>query len=86
MTTANEHHSLNDSFSIVVSCKNQIEIDKLWNYFTEEGEESQCGWCSDKFGLRLQIIPENFGELMSLPNSWEIMMNQKKIIIEEYLS
>lgn len=84
MSTANEHNKFNDTFAIMLNCKDQEEIDKFWNYFTKDGSESMCGWCIDKFGLRWQVIPENLNELMSLPNSWEIMMKQKKIIISEY--
>lgn len=84
MNTKNKHHDLNDAISFIINCENQNEIDKFWNYFTLEGEESQCGWCIDKFGLRFQIIPNNLDELMKTPNSWDIMMNQKKIIISEY--
>jgi predicted 3-demethylubiquinone-9 3-methyltransferase (glyoxalase superfamily) len=84
MCTENIHHSFNDSISFTIYCKNQREIDKYWSYFTSEGEESQCGWCIDKYGLRWQVIPENLSELMSNPNSWEVMMSQKKITIKEY--
>lgn len=85
MTTAIEHHTFNDTFAIMIHCKDQAEIDKYWNYFTQEGKESMCGWCMDKFGLRWQIIPENLGELMSKPNAWQVMSKQKKIVIKEYL-
>jgi len=85
MTTANEHHPLNDAMSFMINCEDQNEIDKYWNYFTQEGEESQCGWCIDKYGLRWQVLPKNFDELMGKPNSFEVMMQQKKIVIEEYL-
>lgn len=85
MNTVNAHHLLNDAISFIINCHDQIEIDKFWNYFTAEGEESQCGWCIDKFGLRFQIVPENLEELMTRENAWEIMMGQKKIIISEYL-
>ena len=85
MSTAKEHHPLNDAMSLVINCEDQNEIDKYWNYFTREGEQSQCGWCIDKYGLRWQMLPKNFGELMSKPNSFEVMMKQKKIVIEEYL-
>ncbi|HRZ96594.1 MAG TPA: VOC family protein [Paludibacter sp.] len=84
MVSEIEHHPLNDAFSLTIICDNQTEIDKYWNYFTHEGEESQCGWCIDKYNLRWQIIPKNLNELMSKPNGWEVMMNQKKIVIEEY--
>jgi predicted 3-demethylubiquinone-9 3-methyltransferase (glyoxalase superfamily) len=85
MATAREHHQLNDSISFMISCDDQNEIDKYWNYFTREGAESQCGWCIDKYGLRWQVLPYNLGELMSRPNSFKIMMGQKKIVIKEYL-
>jgi len=85
MTTAIEHHKFNDAFAIMIHCDNQTEIDKYWNYFTKEGEESMCGWCMDKFGLRWQIIPKNLDELMSKPNAGQVMMKQRKIVIDEYL-
>jgi predicted 3-demethylubiquinone-9 3-methyltransferase (glyoxalase superfamily) len=84
MSTAIEHHKFNDTFAIIINCNGQAEIDKYWDYFTKEGEESQCGWCMDKFGLRWQIIPANMGELMSKPNANAVMMKQTKIIIAEY--
>jgi predicted 3-demethylubiquinone-9 3-methyltransferase (glyoxalase superfamily) len=84
MNTAQEHHKMNDSFALMINCADQAEIDKYWNYFTKEGVESQCGWCVDKYGLRWQIIPANFGDLMKRPNAWQVMMGQKKIVIEEY--
>jgi len=84
MNTEKAHHVMNDSFALMIGCDGQEEIDKYWNYFTKEGKESQCGWCVDKYGLRWQIIPNNFGELMSKPNSWEVMMKQTKIVVGEY--
>ncbi|MCX6264425.1 MAG: VOC family protein [Bacteroidetes bacterium] len=85
MSTANPHHLFNDALAFAINCKDQDEIDKFWNYFTQDGKEVQCGCCIDKFGLRWQVLPENLGLLMSKPNSFEIMMKQKKIIIEAYL-
>ena len=85
MCTEKEHHQFNDALALIINCENQKEIDKFWNYFTNDGKESQCGWCIDKYGLRWQVLPENLGELMSKPNSWKVMMSQKKIVIEEYL-
>jgi len=85
MSTAEVHHEFNDAVSFTIICEDQGEIDKYWNYFTSEGQQSQCGWCQDKFGLRWQVIPVNFGELMSKPNAWGVMMKQRKIVIDEYL-
>lgn len=85
MVTAKEHHALNDAISLIINCENQNEIDKFWNYFTQEGEESVCGWCIDKYGLRWQIVPHNLSELMAYPGAFDVMMKQKKIIISEYI-
>jgi predicted 3-demethylubiquinone-9 3-methyltransferase (glyoxalase superfamily) len=85
MCTEIEHNSLNDAVSFMINCDDQNEIDHFWDYFTKEGKASQCGWCIDKYGLRWQIIPKSLGTLMSKPNSFEVMMKQTKIIIEEYL-
>jgi predicted 3-demethylubiquinone-9 3-methyltransferase (glyoxalase superfamily) len=85
MCTEDEHHPLNDAISLMINCDDQKEIDRFWDYFTREGKESQCGWCFDKYGLRWQVIPKNLGELMSKPNSFDILMKQGKIVIDEYL-
>ncbi len=85
IATAQLHHSFNDAISLVLTCEDQQEIDRYWNYFTEEGEESQCGWCQDKFGLRWQIIPNNLSILLQKPNGFSVMMSQKRIVIEDYL-
>ncbi|MFZ4414116.1 MAG: VOC family protein [Bacteroidales bacterium] len=86
MSTEKEHHQFNDALSFTIYCQDQEEIDKFWNYFTLDGEESQCGWCNDKYGLRWQVLPKNLEELMSKSNSWKVMMSQRKIVIEEYLT
>jgi len=57
MNTAEVHNQFNGSMSFVITCENQEEIDTYWHYFINEGEESQCGWCIDKFGIRFQTIP-----------------------------
>lgn len=59
MDSAHEHQfSFTEGVSLLVDCKNQEEIDYYWNAFTKDGgEESQCGWCKDKFGVSWQIAP-----------------------------
>ena len=58
----------NRSFSIVVQCETQAEIDRLWAALLEGGgKESQCGWLSDRWGLSWQIVPQRLGELMGDP-------------------
>jgi predicted 3-demethylubiquinone-9 3-methyltransferase (glyoxalase superfamily) len=59
----------NEAISIQVPCKSQDEIDYYWNALTADGgQESQCGWLKDKYGLSWQVFPEFMGELLSGPD------------------
>jgi predicted 3-demethylubiquinone-9 3-methyltransferase (glyoxalase superfamily) len=58
----------NHSFSIMVECGDQAEIDRLWDALKEGGSVEQCGWLRDRWGLCWQIIPKRLGELMSDPD------------------
>jgi len=75
-------HSEAVSFS--VPCKDQAEIDYYWEKLSAVPESEQCGWCKDRFGLSWQIVPENMEELMKKPGAYKTMMEQHKIVIEEY--
>lgn len=58
--------SFNESVSFYLGCEGQEEVDRYWNYFTADGgEESQCGWLKDKYGLSWQIVPKEFEDMMS---------------------
>ena len=54
-----------EAISLFVNCENQQEVDELWEKLTDGGEESQCGWLKDKYGLSWQIIPTALGEMLS---------------------
>ena len=58
------HFKFTEAISFYVNCRDQQEVDDLWNKLLEGGEESQCGWLKDKFGLSWQIVPAVLGELM----------------------
>jgi predicted 3-demethylubiquinone-9 3-methyltransferase (glyoxalase superfamily) len=59
----------NEAVSLQVFCDTQEEIDHYWNSLTANGgQEGQCGWLKDKFGLSWQIIPTLLSELMSDPS------------------
>jgi predicted 3-demethylubiquinone-9 3-methyltransferase (glyoxalase superfamily) len=48
----------NESISFVVTCETQEEVDYFWEKLTaDDGQESQCGWLKDKFGLSWQVVP-----------------------------
>jgi len=48
----------NEAISLMIMCKDQEEIDHYWNKLTEGGEERECGWLKDKFGLSWQVVPD----------------------------
>jgi predicted 3-demethylubiquinone-9 3-methyltransferase (glyoxalase superfamily) len=72
-----------------VSCETQAEVDELWEKLTDGGEESQCGWLKDKFGVAWQIIPTALGELMGDPDPekskrvMQAMLQMHKIDVEK---
>jgi predicted 3-demethylubiquinone-9 3-methyltransferase (glyoxalase superfamily) len=52
------HFEFNESISFVVNCETQKDMDYFWEKLTANGgQESQCGWLKDKFGLSWQIVP-----------------------------
>jgi predicted 3-demethylubiquinone-9 3-methyltransferase (glyoxalase superfamily) len=53
----------NHSFSIIVECDDQAEIDRLWDALKQGGAVEQCGWLRDRWGLSWQITPRRLGEL-----------------------
>ncbi|HEV8013908.1 MAG TPA: VOC family protein [Stellaceae bacterium] len=59
---------LNRSFSIMVECDTQDEIDRLWAALAAGGEEFACGWLRDRWGLTWQITPRRLLELINDPD------------------
>ncbi len=57
-----------DASSYVVSCETQADIDRYWDALTRDGEESQCGWLKDRYGVSWQIVPRRMGELLGGPD------------------
>lgn len=77
-----------EAISFVVDCKDQEEVDYFWDKLTADGgQESQCGWLKDRFGLSWQITPEVLNRLMSDPDpkkagaAMQAMLQMKKIDI-----
>jgi predicted 3-demethylubiquinone-9 3-methyltransferase (glyoxalase superfamily) len=62
-------YSFTPAVSLVVPCETQAEIDRLWDGLTADGgEEVQCGWLTDRFGLSWQIVPSRLGEWIGHPD------------------
>jgi predicted 3-demethylubiquinone-9 3-methyltransferase (glyoxalase superfamily) len=73
------------AFSMQVATDSQQETDKYWNAIVKNGgEESQCGWCKDKWGIYWQITPRVLTEAMAAggaeaKRAFEAMMEMGKI-------
>ena len=57
-----------EAISFVVNCDTQQEVDEFWTRLTEGGQEVQCGWLKDKFGLSWQIVPTAMLTLLQDPD------------------
>src|SRR5688572_2912990 len=74
-----------EAFSFQVMTEDQAETDRYWNAIVgNDGQESQCGWCKDKWGISWQISPRVLTEAMSkggdvAKRAFEAMMPMKKI-------
>ena len=78
-----------EAISLFVNCETQQEVDDLWAKLTADGgEESQCGWLKDKFGLSWQIIPKQLGEMLGdkdpakAKRAMDAMLQMRKIDIK----
>lgn len=61
-------HRFNHSFSIMLECDTQAEIDRLWAALAKGGTIEHCGWVRDRWGLAWQIAPKRLGELLTDPD------------------
>jgi len=61
--------SFSPAISFVVNCQTQQEVDELWEKLSTGGEQQQCGWLKDKYGVTWQIVPTALGELLSNPDA-----------------
>ena len=79
-----------EAVSFQVFCDTQEEIDFYWNKLTDGGEESQCGWLKDKFGLSWQVVPTVLSKLLSDPTKagrvTNAFLQMKKFDIEKLMN
>jgi predicted 3-demethylubiquinone-9 3-methyltransferase (glyoxalase superfamily) len=82
------HFQHNEAFSFQVATADQAETDRYWNAIVGNGgEESECGWCKDKWGLSWQITPLALTQAITDPDAaaakraFDAMMQMKKIDI-----
>jgi predicted 3-demethylubiquinone-9 3-methyltransferase (glyoxalase superfamily) len=81
----------NDAISLSLNVDGQEEVDRLWDAITKDGEEGQCGWCKDAFGVSWQVTPIQMREHTGNPDpvktayAWAALRKMKKIVIEDFV-
>ncbi|KRB50159.1 3-demethylubiquinone-9 3-methyltransferase [Rhizobium sp. Root708] len=74
-----------EAFSFQIATENQEETDRYWNAIVNNGgQESECGWCKDRWGLSWQITPRVLTEAMRVggaeaKRAFDAMMTMRKI-------
>ena len=78
-----------EAISFQIPCKDQDEVDHYWNLLIKDGgQESQCGWLKDKFGISWQVIPNEMRQYLAgdypegAKRATEAMLKMKKIDLE----
>ena len=59
------HFKFSPAISLVAHCDTQEEVDALWHKLSRGGQEGQCGWLTDKYGVSWQIVPRALLELLN---------------------
>ena len=57
--------TFDEAVSFLIDCRDQDEVDYYWEKLSEGGEEGQCGWLKDRYGLSWQVVPAGMEELFS---------------------
>jgi predicted 3-demethylubiquinone-9 3-methyltransferase (glyoxalase superfamily) len=80
----------NESISMFITCEDQAEVDRYWDALLKDGgQESQCGWLKDRFGVSWQVCPSKLLEYVgskdkeAAERARQQMFKQKKIIIAD---
>ena len=84
------HFPHSEAISFQIPCADQAEIDRYWEILIADGgQESQCGWLKDKFGVSWQVITPQMGQYLGGTNpegakrATQALLGMKKIIIED---
>ena len=77
--------TFDEAVSMLINCSDQDEVDYYWDKLSEGGEEGQCGWLKDKYGLSWQVVPPGMAEALGDPDptraerTMKAMLGMKKI-------
>lgn len=60
--------TFNEAVSFVIDCASQEEVDRYWSVLADGGQEGQCGWLKDRYGVSWQVVPSVLGQLLGGPD------------------
>ena len=60
--------TFSEAVSFQITCDTQDEVDYYWERLSDGGQEVQCGWLKDRFGLSWQVVPTGMEELLNDPD------------------
>jgi predicted 3-demethylubiquinone-9 3-methyltransferase (glyoxalase superfamily) len=60
--------TFDEAISLLIDCADQDEVDYYWNSLSDGGEQGQCGWLKDRFGLSWQVVPGGMEEMLGDPD------------------
>lgn len=78
-----------EAVSFQITCDDQQEVDYYWDRLTDGGQESQCGWLKDRYGLSWQVVPTGMEDVFADPDparahrAMQAMLGMRKIDIDE---
>ena len=80
------HFHFSEAVSFSITCKDAAEVDHYWSALTAHGgQESQCGWLKDRYGVSWQVVPAGLGDVLGDPDparagrAVRAMMGMKKL-------
>ena len=84
MDSAHPHKfSFNEAISLMITCKDQEEIDYFYDKLSHYPESEMCGWLKDKFGVSWQLITEGFEKFMEKKEVMEEILKMKRLNINK---
>ena len=72
--------TFDEAVSFLINCADQDEVDYYWGKLTAGGEESQCGWLKDRFGLSWQVVPTEMEKVLTDPDAGRAQRAMKAML------
>jgi predicted 3-demethylubiquinone-9 3-methyltransferase (glyoxalase superfamily) len=78
-----------EAISFQIPCRDQAEVDHYWDRLSEGGEESECGWLKDRFGVSWQVIPDALPRLLADPDpqrsqrAVQAMLGMRRLVVAD---